>query len=228
MNGPFILIVCFGVLVLSVIIAGAVYNAKVGGANQPVPWMRRLRQFQHKEENVGWRIQMIPYDDVSKPMLINSRGILTVVSLIGALGFMCGLAIATYGNREHIISGLIVAVSSWVVALCAYWLKVRMVKLDWDFAPARCVDREVKKVRAPNVGGGWTWMWRIVCEYEYLGIPYRVTPETYWRSFASEKAALKFLDERISPSGECTLRVDPKNPLRTELMNQETKDKQLY
>lgn len=229
MNGPFILIVCFGLLVLGVIIAGVIFNAKVGGAVQLAPWMRRLRRFQNKEENVGWRIQMIPYDDSSKPMVIDSRGILTVVSIVGALGFICGLAIGTYGNREHVALGLIVAGSSWVVALCSYWFKARMVRLDWDVARARCVDRELRKVwiAGPH-GGNWGWIWRIVCQYEYLGIPYHVTPMVYWANFISEEAAIKYLDERISPNGECTLRVDLKNPLRTELMDQGIKDKLLY
>jgi hypothetical protein len=77
-------------------------------------------------------------------------------------------------------------------------------------------------------GGHWGWLWRIICQYEYLGIPYRVTPEVYWGSFTSEEAALKFLEERMSPDGGCTLRVDPKKPFRTELMDQGLKDKLLY
>jgi hypothetical protein len=107
------------------------------------------------------------------------------------------------------------------VGALGYWLKNRGGRLEWDIAPARCVDRELQKV---PVRGGWGWVWRIVCPYEYLGIPYRVTPEVYWANFTSEAAAHKFLEARISREGECMLRVDPSNPLRTELLERGIKD----
>jgi hypothetical protein len=75
MNMPFILVVGFGVLVLGVIIATTIFNAKVGGTSKPTPWMRRVRRFQNESENAGWRIQMIPYDDPSKPMTMNLSGL---------------------------------------------------------------------------------------------------------------------------------------------------------
>jgi hypothetical protein len=231
MNTMFIFVVCFGVLVFGVIIATSIFNARVGGSSQPAPWMRRVRQFQNERENAGWRIQMIPYDDTSKPMTMNLGGILSIVPAVGIMGFIGGLAMATYDEPRHVSSGLMLAVLSFVVLLGGVWLKARVVRQGWDVAPGRCVDRELQKVWIPagvNTGGHWGWFWRIICEYEYLGIPYRVTPEVYWASFNSEEVALKFLEERISPNGECTLRVNPKNPLRTELMDQGIKDKLLY
>lgn len=229
MNAMFILVVCFGILILGVIIFGLIVNTKAGGRAQPTPWMRRLRQFQDKRENTGWRIQMIPYDGTSRPMMLDSGGVLSFISVAAVLGFLAGMALAVYDHERYVKPGLILGVSSWVVALLCYWLKARLVRLDWDVAQGRCVDRELRKVRMDGPdGGGWGWFWRIVCQYEYLGIPYRVTPEVYWANFNSEEAAMQYLDKRISPTGECTLRVDPKNPLRTELMGQGIKDKLLY
>jgi hypothetical protein len=231
MNTMFIFVVCFGVLVLGVIIATSIFNARVGGSSQPAPWMRRVRRFQNERENAGWRIRLIPYCDTSKPMTMDSGGIVSILPMAGVLGFIGGLAMATY-DKKYESSGLMIAVLSFVVLFGGALLKARVVRQGWDVAPGRCVDRELQKVWMPvgaaNVGGHWGWFWRIICEYEYLGIPYRVTPEVYWADFNSEEAALKFLEERISPNGECTLRVDPKNPLRTELMNQGIKDKLLY
>jgi len=232
MNITFIFVVCFGVLVFGVIIATSIFNARVGGSSQPVPWMRRVRQFQNEKENAGWRIHLIPYDDTSKPMTLNLGGILSVLPVVGIMGFLGGLAIATYDEPKHVSSGLILAILSFVAALGGAWLKARVIRQDWDIARGRCVDRELQKVWMPtstaSTGGHWGWFWRIVCEYEYLGIPYRVTPEVYWASFNSEEAALKFLEERISQNEECTLRINPKKPLRTELMDQGIKDKLLY
>jgi hypothetical protein len=229
MNLPFIMVVCFGVLFLGIVIAAAIFNAKVGGSSVAAPWMGRVRGFQNEVENAGWRIQVIPYDDTSKPMTLSLNGVLAMVPVAGALGFLCGLALAVYDDRQHVKAGLILAVASWGVAMGGYWLKARGERQDWDVAPGRCVDRELRKVRLVGRGGGqWGWLWRIVCEYEYLGIPYRVTPEVYWSSFTSEEAARKFLEERISPKGECMLRLDPGNPLRTELLDQGIKDKLLY
>ena len=228
MNTMFIFVVCFGVLVLGVIIATSIFNARVGGSSQPAPWMRRVRRFQNERENAGWRIRLIPYCDTSKPMTMDSGGIVSILPMAGVLGFIGGLAMATY-DKKYESSGLMIAVLSFVVLFGGALLKARVVRRGWDVAPGRCVDRELQKVWLPDSSSGhWGWFWRIVCEYEYLGTPYRVTPEVYWASFNSEEAALKFLEERISANGECMLHVDPKNPLRTELMDQGIKDKLLY
>jgi len=228
MNTAFIFVVCFGVLVVGVIIVTSIFNAKVGGSSQPVSWMRRVRQFQNERENAGWRIQAIPYDDTSKPMIMDSGGIVSIVPIVGVLGFLGGLAMATY-DKKYESSGLMIAVLGFVVLFGGALLKARVVRQGWDVAPGRCIDRELQKVWLPDSSSGhWGWFWRIICEYEYLGIPYRVTPEVYWASFNSKEAALKFLEERISANGECMLHVDPKNPLRTELMAQGIKDKLLY
>lgn len=227
MNIMFIFVVGFGVLFFCVVVATIIFNAKVGGSSQSAPWMRRVRQFQNEAENAGWRIQLISYEDASKPMFMSIGGILAAVPVLGGFGFIGSLALATYDHDKFKSIGVVVAVLSFVVVLGGAWVKERVVRHDWDFAPGRCVDRELQKIwiqRGPDVSGGhWGWFWRIVCEYEYLGIRYRVTPEVYWTSFSSEDAALKFLAGRISPDGKCTLRVNPKNLLRTDLMEQRSK-----
>lgn len=202
-------------VVLGVVIA--IVKAKIDSNSVPSAWMGTVRQFQNQRENAAWRVKIIPWDDISRPMTIDASGLLGAVSLLGALGFFVGLGIAAYDNPKHLWPGVIVAVGSWLAALGALWLKNQMVRLDWDVAPGRCVDRELQKVPVGR-GRQWNWCWRFVCEYEYLGIYYRVTPEMYWMGLPSEEAAHQFLAERISPDGKCLLRVDPKNPLRTQLL----------
>jgi hypothetical protein len=226
----FIFAVVVGILYLVVIIVGLIYNAKVSGSSQVAPWMRHLRKYQDNRQNAGWRIQMIPYDDSSKPMTPNSTGALAFVQAIGVLGFIAGVVLALYDKTEYKENGLIIAVLSFSIVLVGFWLKSRSDREGWDVASGRCVDREIRKLWTQSGGhsSGWIWVWRIICEYDYVGIKYRVTPTVNWATFSSEEAALKFLEEKISPNGECKLRVNPKNPLQTELFGQGIKDKLLY
>ena len=217
MNPGFVIVVFAGLVFVALLIFIAIFNARLGRHSSPAAWMGNVRQFQNQMENANWRIKMIPWEDPSRPMTINAGGLLGAIPIVGALGFFVGVGIAAYETPEHLWAGLTVAVSSWLVALGGWWLKNRKVGLDWDVAPGRCVDRELQKILVPR-GGQWNWCWRLVCEYEYLGIRYRVTPEMYWMGLASEAAAHKFLAKRIGPDGKCLLRVDPKNPLRTELL----------
>jgi hypothetical protein len=117
----------------------------------------------------------------------------------------------------------LIGVASLLVMFAGLWLKASLQKQGWDAAPGHCVDRELRKIYIPAIAGAgrgqWTWFWRVVCDYEYLCVHYRVTPEVSAMGFNSEEAAREFLAGRVSPDGTCTLRVDPKHPLRTELFN---------
>jgi hypothetical protein len=39
---------------------------------------------------------------------------------------------------------------------------------------------------------------------------------------------MKFIEKNISSDGECRLHINPKNPLQTELVKQDLRDKFLY
>ena len=217
MNPGLVIVVLAGLGFALILVFIAILKAKLDSNSPPNSWAGKVRGFQNQMETGSWRIKMIPWDDSSMPMRIDSSGFLGAVPILGALGFFAGLGIAAYDNPKHLWIGLMVAVCSWLAALGGWWLKNRTVRLKWDVAPGRCVDRELQKIPALR-GGQWNWCWRFVCEYEYLGIIYRVTPEMYWMGLPSEEAAREFLAKRISPDGKCLLRVDPKNPLRTELL----------
>lgn len=222
MNLMFILWVCFSGAFLAIAIASAAMNILPRKGSQSPRWMGRLRQFQSGAENSGWRIQMIPYDDGSRPLTIPTRGLLGIVPILGAFGFLFGMALVSYDRSQFAAKGVTIAVSGWLIALVGALVKRRWgVETFWDVAPGRCVDRELRKVLLPVHGGTQlVWVWRVVCQYEYLGIPYRVTPEISSDCFDSEEAARAFLDKRISTSSGCTLRVNPKNPLQATLIEQ--------
>ena len=187
-------------------------------------WKEQLRQFQDERENAGWRIQMIPYDTSSGPMTIESNWFAN----IGALGFIAGAVLLFHnqGKNLNLILGLMVG--SLLLAVFGIWFKARRKRKKWEIETARCVDRELQKSRLPK-GGGWVWYWRIICEYEFHGKKFRVTPNVHqWSNLSSEEAAMKFIEKNISADGQCKLHVNPNNPLETELVAPDLREKFLY
>ncbi len=65
MRNPIPAFIGFGVVGTLILIAQIIYNRAVGRSSSSAPWMRRLRRYQSRVENAGWRIQIIPYDDSS-------------------------------------------------------------------------------------------------------------------------------------------------------------------
>lgn len=83
-----------------------------------------------------------------------------------------------------------------------------------------CVDREVQEFEDPDSVGSFVkntfWAPRILCEFDYKGTRYRVTPIIVkLTAFSTKEDVNRFLDERINSDGTCTLWVNPKNPLHT-------------
>jgi hypothetical protein len=212
----------FGILVIAIIIGSKVFNKKVTGSSQATPWMQNIRQFQNERENAGWRIQMIPYDDLSKPMMMQANGI----AAVGAISFALGIILMTHSHNAQntpvinlihsgdnvVRMGLWMTVGGLFLAFFGIWFNGRKKRKDWEVVTARCVDRELREAQ------GRVWFWRIVCEYEYGGNKYRFTPIVYRSNFTSEGSANKFIGSRVSTAGECKLHINPKNPLQTELV----------
>ncbi len=226
-NSYFLVFIGVAIVLIGIagVIAQIVLKRKRGDDGQPSPLAQKVRQSQEEQENTGWRIEMISYDDPFKPMMIQTNGI----AAVGALAFIIGFFLLATNPGKYKSIGLWLAVGGFFVALFGIWFKARNARKNWEVVTARCVDRELKRARIfVNGRSGWGWFWRIICEYEYLGKAIRVTPTVYWSNFTSEEAAKKFLEERMAPDGECKLHINPKNPLQTELFGQGIKDKLLY
>jgi hypothetical protein len=184
----------------------------------------QLQQFQDERENAGWRIRLIPFDDTDGPRMVESNWIANV----GGLGFIGGavMIVLNPGIDPRYLAGMMVG--CLVLALFGTWFKSRRQRRNWVIATARCVDRELRKFHRPK-SGGRDWFWRIVCEYEYQGEKHRVTPDApQWVNFSSEEAVMKFIGENIAPDGTCKLHVNPQNPLQTELVSGDLREKLLY
>ena len=177
----------------------------------------RLRKFQDESANVGWRIHLIPFDDSSKPMMIQTNW----YALIGAIVFVggCGLYF-----RKHDINYIYIAAAGLLFAFVGLWFVARNKRRGWVKIEVECVDREIKKSFSNK---GYTWAFRLVCKFNYDNKNYSVTP-IFWRTFGSENSIKKFLASKIHGDGRCFLYVNPKNPLQTDFAGEDIAEKLLH
>ena len=186
----------------------------------------RVREFQDRIRDQGWRIKWIPHEASNQTLAVKGNP----VTALGALGFVAGIALVlSTENRQWtalIVGGLIVMFGSLLYS-------ARKKRADWVKLPARCIDREMGK--GIGRGGKPVWSFRILCEFEYDGREYRVTP-THWlnvsyQTFAEDKGRSvveRELARVVGVDGMCWLYINPENPLQAEIASDDIKDKLLH
>lgn len=198
------------------------------------PWLciwswRSIRKAM-KTQQPDWRIQPVPaYDHLPGRKAKSAE-----------YGFFC-----VFGVILFTFAGLFLARPYWSLAamlfsiagasICLGWYAVmrRASRRTWVRVKSRCLDSEYRCLRVNTVanpggsGGGYTWGFRILCEYEWKGAIYRVTPQT-WRTFFFEAGVRHYLRRVINSDGECFLHVNPKNLLEVEVSTGSILDKLLY
>jgi hypothetical protein len=180
----------------------------------------RLRAFQERAENAGWRIKMIPFHDPDKVLRVEASWI-GWISLLAVLGFVAGVLITINSTAARFASeyglpgehGMALAIGSWMMAMFSIVLDRFIKTRGWKLVDARCVDRELQSAQRNE------WYWRVVCEFSIDGKNYRVTPLIH-EMFAcsSQTSAVEFLAKRVRGDAGCRLLVNPKNPLQTKLI----------
>jgi len=181
-----------------------------------------LRKIQDDLTNAGWRIKQISHAADGKPVVVgfeNWAGYVAVISIVG-FPIGCGIAIYSKEHGQNPFPGIYIAIASWAVCLVALAIKNNLKKKDWIFIDAKCVDREIRRVRAHK---GINWASRILCEFKHEDALIQCTPTVHWSTWRSEPDAHIFLDSRIDPSGGCTLKVNPRNLLETNLSGRRLK-----
>jgi len=183
-----------------------------------------LRQHQDRIVNQGWRITMIPYDDPTKPRRYETNWpglacMLVFVILVIAY-FTTGM------SPEHLLLALAGTV---LAALFSVFVKARTGYSKWIRVRGKCLDRELHRCFSSR---GYSWSWRWLCEYEYDGATYRVTP-TYWLTWGggklgSKRRAERFGNKVVDESGCMELWINPANPLQTEVVGRDIKDALLH
>ena len=190
-----------------------------------------MRRFQAERLDAGWRIKLTrPKDKLQMGEV--SGGIVPYLSIGGLVGFLTGFCLLAFRRHGNIELGLTLTSAGMLSMILSIILNAQKLKAQgrsWEVVPARCIDCELRRVsferrRAP--GYSWRWMCRVECEFNFAGQTYRVTPKVNWSevaqsesSFPSEEKAQSFLEKRIGPNGECRLRVNPSNPVQTELIS---------
>ncbi len=120
----------------------------------------------------------------------------------------------------------VMVVGALIFGAIGSYLIARQVRKGWLLTDARCIKQMVKLVATSGGAGGGTGGGRtgysaiVICEYEYAGVKYRVTPRitaVAIVSFPTPGTVERYLKKRIAPDGSCKLHINPDNPLQTTL-----------
>jgi hypothetical protein len=153
-----------------------------------------------------------------------------LLTIPGLFGFLAGLWIMVGDRGKNWPLGLMLAGGGWLAmfaGICLDEARAKARRARWPVVPARCLVHELQERKFAVEGGAASgWVWRVNCEFDYAGRHYRVEPRVHWISetihheapFWSEKKARRFMEGRISSTGECKLRVKPDNPQEAELV----------
>ena len=185
-----------------------------------------IRAFQDRVTDHGWRIQWISPAQSSRPIVVMGNPI----TLLGAFGFIAGITLFVK-TRDPLWVALL-SVPAFVLMCGSHLLLARRRRATWVRVPARCLDRELRQAMA---NGEAVWAFRLLCEFEYNELTYRVTP-THWRQFtvqplAPDKGkgvAEKELDRLVDSDGVCWLHINPDNPTETELASRDIAEALLH
>ncbi len=177
----------------------------------------KLRGWQDSALNEGWRIPFISHAGPGRPMTFGLETWARYVVFAGVGGFLFGLGYTIY-LKEHGQSpaaGLVATGVAFALAASSNSLRAYLLRKTWREVPARCVDREVRRVRRHH---DFTWDARLLCEYEDAGAIVRCTPFLTQTGFATEGAAWARVSAVVANDGSLRLLVNPANPLHVEVL----------
>jgi len=170
-----------------------------------------MNQTIKKNQLDEWRIKQIHYRNPEAMIETNWWVVL------GALLFVGGVIAALSINKALIL----ISILGLLLSLISLYLGYRKKTRGWKIVTARCIDREWKQILGnPGLQGGvrMVWSFILLCEYEKEGQRYLVTPSYWSTTFFTENSLKKFLNRAMTSDGNCRLRVNPENPLQTELV----------
>ncbi|MFH1984640.1 MAG: hypothetical protein ABIL58_22595 [Pseudomonadota bacterium] len=115
------------------------------------------------------------------------------------------------GSIAIMVIGLVLLLSSRYTSGHSLYARFVAVK-------AVCVDRETRDFVDPDsvksLIKSTFWKPRILCNFEFESRSYQVTPIIFKMvAFNTKEGVDRYLDQRIDKNGNCTLWIDPENPL---------------
>jgi hypothetical protein len=167
-------------------------------------------------------------DKKPKPMMVETCRLALWLAAAGIFAFLIGVGLLVLPEIDRMNLGLALAGGGFLALVGSTFLNVAMAKAKravWPVVLAHCTERQLQmKAFWSDNGPRYGWLWRVVCEINYGGKHYVVSPMVNWSAFGlwntafwSEEKAHRFIAERVSPNGDCKLRVNPNNPLEAEL-----------
>jgi len=168
-------------------------------------------------------------DKKPTPVMLEWSRLAFWLSGLGLPAFLLGMVLGILPEFGHVPLGIGLAVGGFLTAFASIFLNAVQAKSKrkaWPVVPARCTEQQLQKKWFGNPEEfSEGWLWRVVCEIDYGGKNYVVSPKVHWSDmermdapFCSEEKAQQFISLKISPKGECKLRVNPNNPLEAELL----------
>ena len=168
-------------------------------------------------------------DKAPRPMLAERSRVVFWLSALGLPAFLLGLVLAVLPGHRYMNLGVTLVAGGFLAVVASTFLNAvlaRSGRAVWPVVPARCAERQLQKHRFASENGSTDgWLWRVVCEVDYSGKRYIVTPKVHWSDlgqadapFWSEEKAQQYISQKISPTGVCKLRVNPTNPQEAELL----------
>ena len=173
----------------------------------------------------------LAHRDRPKPLMTESCPAALFLSVAGLLSFLAGIVLLGFDiGEKHPLWGYSLACGGFLASGGGILLNAATAKAKratWPVVSARCTDRQLQMKVFSNGDGSWDgWLWSLVCDIDYGGRHYVVTPKVRWSDtsqgetpFRSEDEAKKCLAQMVSAHGECKLRINPKNPLEAELLS---------
>jgi len=168
-------------------------------------------------------------DKKPKPMTVETYGLALWLAAAGVFAFLIGAGLLVLPELDHMNLGLALTGGGFLSLVGSTFLNAAIAKVKraaWPVVLAHCTERQLQmKAFLGENGPRYGWLWRVVCEINYGGKHYVISPMVNWSAFGlwntvfwSEEKAQRFIVERVSPNGDCKLRVNPNNPLEAELL----------
>lgn len=181
---------------------------------------RTLRKTQDNLRNSGWRIKHIPWQPEGKPEYYNPQDHVTRLLIVSGIACFIG-PLFIFGRLDLPVWGMIgIMITGLLLLMASRFSYGRNLYATFEPVEATCIDRDVQEFEDLDSVGSFPrstfWAPRILCEFDYRGTRYRVTPIIVKLSaFSTEERVNRFLEDRIDNNGMCRLWVNPKNPLHT-------------
>ena len=181
---------------------------------------QRLRAFQDRLRDAGWRIKHIPWHEDGKLEMFGNTlpALLCVIPGIGA--FLGGIWLITRGTLT-VAEGISVSIAGLLLSFLSRLVDGFFQYRNYVPVDAVCLDIDIQEFEDADPDPGHRfgkktfWSARILCEHPFGERSWRVTPMMPKRVFATRDKVHLYLDERMDANRRCRLWVNPENPLQT-------------